>query len=417
MKNFFKKLFCSDSMSKHFSETVQRIGKNNAGFSLVELIVVIAIMAILAAVAVIGVSVYIPKAQQASDEQMIADIKTAIDLYSAGETLTPGQSGYVVIHKNKGTGEVGNVTVGGAMDQMITEALLATYGDKYGTELKVAYQKWTGTLDTSSASAITNSSYSKNPAELLGDVQLLTNALSGYYGGGAGSNQAANDTVLEIAFAASNYIDQDTLIAWWKNPSLEVSLNSAYNIEYNGKTVFNVPEEIVQNDPEYVMKSSLALIIARVNAFVNHTGCPGCMEAYATSDTEFKQVSEPSKALEAVANVEEAMDTHIRGCADCQLALHPTDPNSYWNTQAENDAKGYVPVMNQITNMSTTIKNNEAYTSGELFTSDFVGNAVSGYIAAAEVFDGGYAQDGDIVVIAIVDNNGNLTYKVYPIDY
>ena len=41
--------------------------KNNKGFSLVELIVVIAIMAILAAVAVIGVSVYIPKAQQASD--------------------------------------------------------------------------------------------------------------------------------------------------------------------------------------------------------------------------------------------------------------------------------------------------------------------------------------------------------------
>ena len=48
--------------------------KNNKGFSLVELIVVIAIMAILAAVAVVGVSIYIPKAQRASDDQLIADI-------------------------------------------------------------------------------------------------------------------------------------------------------------------------------------------------------------------------------------------------------------------------------------------------------------------------------------------------------
>ena len=82
MKNFFKKLMSSKSQSKYFSETVQRVGKNNAGFSLVELIVVIAIMAILAAVAVIGVSVYIPKAQKAADEQMVADIKTAVDLYA-----------------------------------------------------------------------------------------------------------------------------------------------------------------------------------------------------------------------------------------------------------------------------------------------------------------------------------------------
>lgn len=74
MKNFFKKLFCSNSMSKHFSETVQRIGKNNAGFSLVELIVVIAIMAILAAVAVIGLSAYIPKAQKAADDDLLNNI-------------------------------------------------------------------------------------------------------------------------------------------------------------------------------------------------------------------------------------------------------------------------------------------------------------------------------------------------------
>lgn len=55
--------------------------KNNKGFSLVELIVVIAIMAILAAVAVVGVSVYIPKAQQANDKQLVSDIQYALNLH------------------------------------------------------------------------------------------------------------------------------------------------------------------------------------------------------------------------------------------------------------------------------------------------------------------------------------------------
>lgn len=78
MKNFFKKLMSSKSQSKYFSETVQRVGKNNAGFSLVELIVVIAIMAILAAVAVIGVSIYIPKAQEATDNELLNVLTDAL---------------------------------------------------------------------------------------------------------------------------------------------------------------------------------------------------------------------------------------------------------------------------------------------------------------------------------------------------
>ena len=55
--------------------------KNNKGFSLVELIVVIAIMAILAAVAVVGVSIYVPKAKQANDKQMVSDVEYALNLY------------------------------------------------------------------------------------------------------------------------------------------------------------------------------------------------------------------------------------------------------------------------------------------------------------------------------------------------
>ena len=52
--------------------------RNNKGFSLVELIVVIAIMAILASVAVVGVSIYIPKAQEAADNELLNVLSDAL---------------------------------------------------------------------------------------------------------------------------------------------------------------------------------------------------------------------------------------------------------------------------------------------------------------------------------------------------
>ena len=56
--------------------------KNNKGFSLVELIVVIAIMAILAAVAVVSFSVYIDRAEEASDMDYIENVLYRVKLFS-----------------------------------------------------------------------------------------------------------------------------------------------------------------------------------------------------------------------------------------------------------------------------------------------------------------------------------------------
>lgn len=55
--------------------------KNNKGFSLVELIVVIAIMAILAAVAVVSYSIYIERAQDASDMDYISNVLYRVKLF------------------------------------------------------------------------------------------------------------------------------------------------------------------------------------------------------------------------------------------------------------------------------------------------------------------------------------------------
>lgn len=59
----------------------------NAGFSLVELIVVIAIMAILVGVAVPVYTSYIEKAEKAADEQYLSDVVYAAQLFAAENGL------------------------------------------------------------------------------------------------------------------------------------------------------------------------------------------------------------------------------------------------------------------------------------------------------------------------------------------
>ena len=410
MKKLFKNLLSSDSWSKHFSETVKRMGKNNAGFSLVELIVVIAIMAILAAVAVVGVSVYIPKAQQANDEQMIADIKYAISLYTSGETLTPGQSGYVVVHKN------GGVSVGGSLDaapdQLITNALKATFGDNYASELKVAYKDWKGMLNSTSGAIINDSTYSDNPEVLLENVQDLADKLSAYYGGGTEAAQQANQTVLDIAKASNSYIDSDALVTWWTN----AESFSAAQLDLPG--VVDAPDELVANDAQYELKAELAIIVARVNAFVTYTNCPGCNEAYASGNADL-QITDPAQALGALDDVTTKLKTHINDCDTCKACLATDTTNSYWTNNAANDAKAYLALMGQVDKMSGSIQNSEEFSSGGLFTSDYVTNTVNGYVSAAEAYSasGANAQDGDILVIALVSKNGEVVYQVYPLDY
>lgn len=78
--------------------------KNNKGFSLVELIVVIAIMAVLAAVAVIGVSIYIPKAEQQADNTLLADLSDSFRVACLSEGVDPAEANAKV-----------KVTTGGAL--------------------------------------------------------------------------------------------------------------------------------------------------------------------------------------------------------------------------------------------------------------------------------------------------------------
>ena len=106
---------------------------NNRGFSLVELIVVIAIMAILAAVAVVGFSLYIPKAQQAADKQLVSDIEYALELYYQANPEFEGAE-MIVIGLN-------GTTVSGDENSFLHNFMKDTYGNDYGS-VKLQYDSW-----------------------------------------------------------------------------------------------------------------------------------------------------------------------------------------------------------------------------------------------------------------------------------
>ena len=149
---------------------------NNKGFSLVELIVVIAIMAILAAVAVVGVSVYIPKAQQASDKQLIADIEDILLYEGYAGTFEEGEGGYIILSPE------GDAVVKG---EALIEALTNAYGANYTKELKLAYDKWSNNglqagVSAEMAYLVANSNYltGDRADDLLADVEKMTSVVN-----------------------------------------------------------------------------------------------------------------------------------------------------------------------------------------------------------------------------------------------
>lgn len=144
----------------------------NKGFSLVELIVVIAIMAILVGVAVPVYSSYIEKSQKAKDEQMIDEIKHAIEIAGAAATFAEGESGYIVL-STTGVSKVEG--------ENLKKVLAETFGANYMNDLKLSYGDWASNglynnLTPESAYAVKNSSYltGLRADDLLADVEIMT---------------------------------------------------------------------------------------------------------------------------------------------------------------------------------------------------------------------------------------------------
>lgn len=410
MKNFFKKLFCSDSMSKNFSETVRRVGKNNAGFSLVELIVVIAIMAILAAVAVVGVSVYIPKAQKAADEQLASDIMQAMNLALTSGELTPGD--YVVI-KYDAVAAFGNNN--GGNGSTANDAMVAAFGENWKNELSLAYGKWEiGVIaDSEKMEYVNNSSFNGSGLNtMLGQVQNVVNVAGSYFDGtsiddesllnyldktgvqlgdgnkvntGDGS-AVANTTVFYVANNISQITDTQAYLEGW---FLAASTGDASGLQ----TVLN-GEIFSAYSAAYAAVLGVATYVDnKTSSSANPTNFVGDLEMDGDDNNSAALRNKLSSVAQSIGSTytEYALEYYA-------FDMDAGKPN-YEVSQMKTDAMAFIAYMDGVEKSSDSLISNNNIYSDNYFNDGTIHNYVQNYMDVSSVLSSLNISEGAFVFI------------------
>ena len=357
--------------------------KNNKGFSLVELIVVIAIMAILAAVAVAGFSMYIPKAQQATDKQMIADIEDQLIYAGYAGAFEEGEGGYVILSPE------GVIAIEGAG---LEQVLINAYGENYDDKLKLAYDEWGNNglfvgLVNGKAADVYNSTYYDVSDKLMGQVQEITNAALAILD--ADSEQS---TEKMLALFADSNGNQDFLNDVAKmygyvdaNGNGDVSKVSAE--ELPNFLVLAVATDITTaaNNPQghsISQASSLVQSFALYNAYAatDDGKAAGFDEAYETFVTT---ISAPDASVSTVANAYKTLQSTAN--SDAKFDAYITNGNSATDYKAFQSMMGGLAGATGSNNTELT-KNNMS--DPEFFTTGVGSNLFNTYIDSVESFVG-----------------------------
>lgn len=375
----------------------------NAGFSLVELIVVIAIMAILVGVAVPVYTGYIEKTQKAKDEQLVDEIKHAMEIAAIGDEWHKELTGDkltgigMIVVKEDGTTVVpsSNASVVD-LSGKIESAMKETFGSNYGRELKLSYDGWTGTLADGGSIAIANSAYAKDTEGLLKTVQNITDAFAKVavdaldedikekvqsllgVEGDLTDRQLANGMMLYVADGMSNMTteDKEAFLEGWQNGNWQPT------------------------DEKGFLK--LAADYAFVQSYVTHYGCSHLKERFSENpESNPYAVDQPMSVLMNGENIFTCSECSVMNENDLMEAVY-------------GDANAYLAVLEQITASKDIIVNNSD--SEQLYTGTSLKQYVSSYISVAELV-GPNADDGDVVIVISMDQNGAVSSAVYPFDY
>ena len=244
-----KKLLFSRSQKKHFSDTVVRIGKNNLGFSLVELIVIIAIMAVLVAIAIPVLGMFIEKAKIANDKQAVNDVMYAIDLASEGMNYQNGNSGlaipigFVVLTNTDGVQIIGSNSTNDSNFENYNELYIKTalenaLGQQYLSSSSLAFDEWRGS-NIPTLYNDTSELYEKVKTTSNSVVEIMTNSSISQYADSLGlrfqdyeTGSTGADVVAQIAVRiAEKYTDEQQFIDVWTNQSSVFTQNSGFGLE------------------------------------------------------------------------------------------------------------------------------------------------------------------------------------------
>lgn len=376
----------------------------NAGFTLVELIVVIAILAILAGVAVPAYTGYITKANKQADITLVSEVAQALSLYYYSNP-NKNVSGYVCI-----TSE-GTVCLFGGSGEA---AMDAVFGDDWEKNLSLSYDGWeysTSMPSAADAAKVAKSSYYKNstPAELVTSFTGLTDALAGM------ANTASQDplvTMKGVVMSEDEYevmrAQLDTLgVSWSSEADAD---NTAYTTAVSNLLVQKVSSEIGDNQygADYDEKASQMSTLA-----INYALIYG----WASADAEGAEIL---ANLNAAVTDPNASSTDVVDAVDSAFA-QAGERSSFMtyldtqNGQGLDDISALSSIMGTVSRWS----DGADMTTAGLYSSVSITDAVNNYITAVGTMSGIGDIDASALetalrngVVVFVSSDGTIGYNI-----
>ena len=398
-----------------------------AGFTLVELIVVIAILAILGGVAVPAYSGYVEKANKQADISLISEIEHALALAYYSGTIPAGEQGCVIL-------SVGENPSGFSADSNVEKALLAAFGTGYAEQLQLKYDGWKGGV-ASVYTSFSNSSFKGNEDMLMGDIQDLTDAVGTFLdkrgtdfmqfmGGDAWTEfqqkhnidmtdgkQVANSTALFVAEMTTNKVtdtNKDAFINAWCNA------NSTHTSTRHDITAGNFDEvgmgTLSNLAAHYARAEALASYIDAQNKatpgkYTLNMGNKADGTAYTSMKEWFADQGDVNgtntkQVLDSMADVTAQFSDAMGGSAATILGDYLT------SDQAKKDADAYLSMMGAINDHSTQLSEN--LNEGKLYEGGAANDLLNGYLAAGEAMtaNGASVSAGSVGVVIIAGNDG-----------
>ena len=387
--------------------------KNNKGFSLVELIVVIAIMAILAAVAVAGFSFYIPKAQQASDKQMISDIEYILTLASYNGTFAEGDSGYIVLTTN---GIANDIEPNSALDVVLKNA----YGAEYKKTMKLAYDQWGNNglamgLTKGQAQNVYKSTYYQSSDKLMSQVTDITNA-------------AWN--LLSVGMEGDEKPTRDQMIGMFADGSM--TLEDAA-LAYGYDSLDDVPDEALPNLMVLAIAGDVTMENNDTEDTHNMSAASGLIQGFALYNG-YAATTSGKTAPEGESSFADAYNTFVAKLDQAQkvsdvtaaykelqaIAAEDAGYQAYLSSQqSATDLNAFTAMMSGLTGAANNNQEGvvEGLTQADFFTNGLGNSLFNTYIDSVEsalylsddasnaLFDAINQEDGSVVIFYSVVNN------------
>lgn len=366
------------------------------GFTLVELIVVIAILAILGGIGVPAYSGYVKKANMATDQTLIRDVKQALELYYYSHP-EEASGAYVILNQEGSAPVFDDNNVGKA-------ALEAVFGTTDAIALK--YEDWQGETSTLSYK---ESSYYGKESSLINTVDTLTSALGKVITNDGDQNTADNliganfgafldDANVDksngkaVGNAAVLYVAQNTQ---GKQQEIQDAFNAGLSATAYSNTdvVNNLYSEL--HEQGITDSAALAVIYAYAEGYAQYSNQADAFH----NNTDFSSVKDVKSALTALGNSFESLKTD--------------NFKDYVTNQGRKDLTGYIDMMGTVNNNADVISGN--LHSNDCFTDGTVENMLKGHAAMSALNIS--TSDGQVAVVLVVNSDGSVMTHVTPINW